>query len=361
MSQEKIQRFLLLDAARGFAAFGVMFFHYSAQTKAARGFWDLVDLFFLLSGFVLAPQLIGSKRKSRKSFILARFIRIYPLLFVVILFEILVQRIPSLKVLFNIQPVSLEGYLGAFALLQIIFLPAYYVNIVLWSLSAEIFVNFLACFIRPAGRKLLLLAGFGMSLTALGIATRPHAFFNHYILPGNFFFPTSAFGRVITGFYLGLHLRVYGIKDVKEARPLFKVTKIIILSFALTFVLPYSSYILLLIQISFYFLVQQLASFDTSNFSTFQTRVCLYLGKISYGVYLWHFPLKGLQIPLRIKLYCIKHFDYTLSGFSFSVLSFILQISLVILATEFSLKLFEKPIQKFIKNIHLIPQKSLQN
>ena len=121
MPREKLQRFLLLDAARGLAAFGVMFYHYHWQNNALRGFWDLVDLFFVLSGFVLAPQLIGSKRKSRKSFMLARFIRLYPMLFVVILFQILVQRIPSLKVLFHTHPVSLAGYLGAFALLQIFF------------------------------------------------------------------------------------------------------------------------------------------------------------------------------------------------------------------------------------------------
>ena len=222
-------------------------------------------------------------------------------------------------------------------------------------------MNFLACFMRPSGRKLLLLAGFGVSLTALGFATRPDALFNGYMLPGHFFIATTAVGRVITGFYLGLYLRVYGITDIKEARPLVKVTKFIILSLALTFLLPYSEYILFLVQISFYFLVQQLASYDTRNFSTFQTRACLYLGKISYGVYLWHLPLKVLQIPLRFKLYCIKHFHYTLTGFSFSVLSYILQISLVILASEFCLKLFEKPILKYIKNIFLKPKKSLQN
>ena len=353
----RAQRFILLDGLRGLAAFGVMAFHFwQGKSPAAAGLWDLVDLFFLLSGFVLAPQLIGSKKKTRKSFMFARFVRLYPMLFAVIIFRILVQRIPILQVLFTFDPKSLKSCLAALALLQVIYLPALYFYIVLWSLSAEIFVNFLACFMKPTGRKLLLIVLLGMSLTALGYVTKSdspfNSPFNGYIIPGRFFIPVQAFGRVLTGFYLGLYLRVHGIGNLKEARTIVKISKII-LPIALTLLLPHSGYFLFLVQISFYFLVQQLASFDTRNLPPILTHVCVYLGKISYGVYLWHLTIGDLQIPLRIEAYCIKHFHYTPTGIGFSALYTILTIFLVILITELCLNLFERPIQKYMTNRYL--------
>jgi peptidoglycan/LPS O-acetylase OafA/YrhL len=46
-------RFTVLDGIRGFAAIGVMLFHYGHFTGLPlfRGAWAAVDLFFALSGF----------------------------------------------------------------------------------------------------------------------------------------------------------------------------------------------------------------------------------------------------------------------------------------------------------------------
>ena len=76
------KRFELLDGTRGLAALVVMIFHLTAlQQVFARG-WLAVDLFFVLSGFVITYS-YGEKIKQGltfKDFFVARFLRLWPLM-----------------------------------------------------------------------------------------------------------------------------------------------------------------------------------------------------------------------------------------------------------------------------------------
>lgn len=77
MQQHK--RYLELDALRGFAAVFVMLFHYTLGMGQWWGF-DLgvtgVDLFFLISGFVIFMSI--NKVSSGKEFVINRVARLYP-------------------------------------------------------------------------------------------------------------------------------------------------------------------------------------------------------------------------------------------------------------------------------------------
>ena len=84
-----------LDGLRGLAILMVLFFHYvsvygapghplwEAVTVSTRLFWSGVDLFFVLSGFLIAGILIDSARSRAyfKTFYLRRVHRIFPLYF----------------------------------------------------------------------------------------------------------------------------------------------------------------------------------------------------------------------------------------------------------------------------------------
>ena len=75
------RRFYTLDALRGVAAIGVVFGHTPWTTIKLPHFYLAVDLFFMLSGFVIAyayeQKLQSGMSPSR--FMLARYVRLYPL------------------------------------------------------------------------------------------------------------------------------------------------------------------------------------------------------------------------------------------------------------------------------------------
>jgi peptidoglycan/LPS O-acetylase OafA/YrhL len=70
-------RFVMLDGLRGLAALVVVVWHTGA-TRFIPGGYLAVDLFFVLSGFVLSHA-HGLRRSDWRSFILARAVRLYPL------------------------------------------------------------------------------------------------------------------------------------------------------------------------------------------------------------------------------------------------------------------------------------------
>lgn len=75
--------FAPLDVVRFFAAFWVMSFHYFYQNETSIHWYRYgalgVQLFFIISGFVIVQSLKG---KSLKEFAIGRFIRLYPLFWI---------------------------------------------------------------------------------------------------------------------------------------------------------------------------------------------------------------------------------------------------------------------------------------
>ena len=92
ISNLNIPRFYALDFSRGLAALGILAFHLSGQTKPLNALYILVDYFFVLSGFVLSPQLPNSFNASEiKSFVRTRFYRLVPTAWIVIVFSYVTQ------------------------------------------------------------------------------------------------------------------------------------------------------------------------------------------------------------------------------------------------------------------------------
>lgn len=150
MSEPNSKRIIQLDGLRGIAVLFVVFFHYfnnayanTAKTslnafetiiqKITYWGWAGVDLFFILSGFLIASILLQNRGSKTyfSTFYIRRFSRIVPVYYLLLLLFVIAQQVFSdtptklfarpfhigwyIGFLQNLQ-MSMEGYFGAYAL-----------------------------------------------------------------------------------------------------------------------------------------------------------------------------------------------------------------------------------------------------
>jgi peptidoglycan/LPS O-acetylase OafA/YrhL len=95
-----------LDGLRGTAILGVMLFHFSNESHFARIFlpfhpgWVGVDLFFVLSGFLITGILLDSRDKPRYffNFYMRRVLRIFPLYYSFLLLMLVIYLVSGTKI-----------------------------------------------------------------------------------------------------------------------------------------------------------------------------------------------------------------------------------------------------------------------
>jgi len=162
-------KFAVLDGMRGIAALFILTRH----TQNFWGFWLFksylaVDLFFILSGFVIAHAYEGKLRRKdidNRQFFFIRIIRLYPVYAVSLVLASGIA-IHSGWTAADLQAVPVWQILMTIAL-AIFFLPSYVPGIPVlfplndpaWSLFFELIVNFLYALVRPwlTDRRLLTL------------------------------------------------------------------------------------------------------------------------------------------------------------------------------------------------------------
>jgi peptidoglycan/LPS O-acetylase OafA/YrhL len=140
-----------LTGIRFLLAIGVVIFHYQllwAYTPDMAGLFNrarlCVDIFFILSGFILTHvYLLGDKAPDYRTFIVARFARIYPAHFIILMGMVtLFLGANSVGVAVDNAHFNLTGFLRTIFLVQSWF-PSHTLtnwNGPSWSLSAEWFV-----------------------------------------------------------------------------------------------------------------------------------------------------------------------------------------------------------------------------
>ena len=340
-------RFVILDLSRGIAAIGVMSYHFFfLKINLLSGFNIFVDFFFVLSGFVLAPALL-STNFNKKYFIKQRMLRFWPTLIPVFLFTILKdfskQHVELIREQSNTD--SLKSpliYVGSFLLLQIFSVILISVNVPLWSLSAEFFVNILASILANIKNFAKIGIFVGLSLIFMGFYLN-----NRFNLGWENLHYTFALGRSCIGFFLGILLRKSeSEKEIKFSRRRFIFA---LVGFLATFsIYPFAHTAIFMAAIPSYFVISEASRINTNGLNRKFQSLCTFLGKISFGIYVWHGPLIGSHRPVQALLGIEP---YSVAG---SISSVIIQIGLTVFATMLSITYFDKMFRSLLQNLFKI-------
>lgn len=291
------RKFETLDALRGVAAIAVVLFHlqqpFPSLMLAPHGYLA-VDLFFALSGFVIAHAYDGplSQRNGFRRFVLTRAIRLYPVYllgFGLALWT--AARAPGLS----------GGLLTAGALAWLLFLPSLSPHGLLfpyngpsWSLSFELAVNlaFAALHRRLSKRAIALGAVAGAVCMIVAAARSGDINLGHTLSPLHL---VGGVGRVVFSFGVGVLLQ----RTQARWPPLPAVPPLLLLvTAALLLGAPTAGWLTPAYDLAFAFVASPLlialavrAAPPRKLAPSFR-----WLADVSYPLYVLHWPVRDLAI-----------------------------------------------------------------
>jgi peptidoglycan/LPS O-acetylase OafA/YrhL len=320
------QRFHFLDFLRLVAALMIVAFH--CNVPYSRLNWIAVDFFFVLSGFVLAPQILG----SRKNFIIGRIKRFIPLTTLSIFASLIFNLAYKYSSYQNIRVANkYTSIIFAILLFQVFSSDSLKWNPPLWSLSTEILVNIFTSIFQPKKYSQIgTMIIFGYILLISGIMLIPQTF------------PYLNLGRGLIGFSMGL-----GIRKIYENRKFFVkyvLVLVIILSICCAFLVAreFGKYSLLLLPIIFSLAILASANLNPCSKSRY-VQFSLQAGKFSFPIYVWHVPIQQVSLPITQHL--VKN---NTPSVKFSFAYFITTLILSLVAASISNEMTRMPLTKFL-------------
>lgn len=278
------KRYLELDALRGIAAMIVVVFHYSMAAEIRQDLFRFgttgVDLFFIISGFVIALSI--HHVSSAWEFVINRLSRLYPTYWTVVTFTFFLICLRNFYMGLNVNWIEYFGNMTMFQYyLGILDLDGPYwtmiIEMLFYILILILFVFNLLKYILPIG-----------SLLCLATVVSTHFFWNK---PVEYWFTAIPLFQFFPLFFAGILF--YKI-ITKEPRPILNYCLLIgcLLSQIMLFekvgrsrmYISLSEYAVILI---LYFGIFVL--FVNHWIRWISIRPLLFLGKISYALYLVHY------------------------------------------------------------------------
>ena len=291
-----------LTRIRFFAALWVVLFHWrttwALDVDRYTGFFESgrygVDIFFVLSGFVLAHVYFGKVRAGRFDywkFLVARLARIYPLHIAVFGFVGLMVLVSSILGVEYDKTMFPPGHiLPNLLLIQAWgFTPGATWNIPAWSISAEWFAYLLFPFFALLGLRFANrpYAGLALGLILFFVFDRIYLAFVGSPLPS----ATDNFGilRIVPEFLMGFMLWLIG----QRARPLppwlrNNALALTVAALVLAAHWRMDARIIALLSVPLVYLLAELSKNAAASSERFDPAA--YLGRVSYSIYLLHVP-----------------------------------------------------------------------
>lgn len=349
----KIQFRIDIQILRSIAVLAVIFEHYFKQANIfSEGFLG-VDLFFMISGFVIPLSLhkkdIGNFYKSLSTFIKKRIFRILPSLFVCVIISsfFLILFIPTAGKSVRVGISSIFGISNLYLLFSNsnYFSDISNLNAFLhtWSLGIEeqfylIFSIVYFSFYKKYERniKLIFFITFFLLTTSY--------LFAYYFLNNNFnvFFysPISRSWEFIFGWLI--YLLSYRTKF--KIKPFFSFLGLFLLIASFNYKIS-SNYLINIVSVGLGFSLIVISGennfLNNKNFKIL--KIFSYIGDLSYSLYLWHWPIYVFIILLSGK-----------NGLNTGIISLIITILISITSHNY----LEKPV-KSSPNLHIIKFKKL--
>lgn len=341
-----------LDALRGLSAFGVLLWHYGAHFSASplldwfRPFYTaglyLVDVFFVLSGFLLGH--LYRHRDDWKPFLFKRAIRLFPLHWTTLIVVAILQSFYlGRQGSYFVYPVNdLDHFVLNLGLLQYVGLQqGFSFNGPSWSISVEWIANLVFL-------PVLLLCRFrrGLSaLLALGAGVGLWVLHRHLIGSGILWgWLDAAVLRGIFGFFAGVYLAE--VLPAKSNFPrAYDALGVLAATILLVFMnrpgwqrLPGIDFVAIGLLVP---ALVAACSRGTVLARLSLWRPLVWLGDVSFSVYLWHFPL---QVLFALILAYGVGIDYS------SPWILALFVGLSYLLGHLSWIFLEKPAQRLARN-----------
>jgi peptidoglycan/LPS O-acetylase OafA/YrhL len=287
---------IALTSIRGFAALWVVGLHFDLNMglvgyKLWPGLvhygYAGVDIFFILSGFILTTVYRGLEWRGVGRFLTRRAFRIYPMHWAVIAGMLLIWIDAYLRFGVHNQEQQLR-WLPVFSLmLQPLIYHRLMWNAVSWSVGIEVicYILFPIAIMRLRVAPIWVLAGVIVALAALE---------HHIQIYDLYVWGDGAVARGLVGFGLGMALRLLSEKIADPSRLVASVIELIALGgIVVAASIGQGPYIPL-----FAGLLIVALSWESGIVAwVLNARWCFWLGRISYSVYLTHEEMIGLVWP----------------------------------------------------------------
>ena len=297
-----------IDGLRALAVVPVILFH--AGFEFFSGGFVGVDVFFVVSGYLITTiiiQDIDKKRFSLVYFYERRARRILPVLYVVVFFTLIVSYfilLPEDLVSLGKSAISIplfssnfyfwseRGYFGVANEMK----PLVHT----WSLAVEeqFYIVFpLLLMMLKNYRKLLFVitAGFCLSLSASYYVTLIH-------FDTAFYFPVTRAWELLVGAFCGILLYRTSFKLTKNWANVVSIIGLLFIFYAYILfdsstLFPYLNALIPVFGCALYIISSQNSSVVRKAFSN---RIIVYVGLISFSLYLWHQSLFAIARHLQI-------------------------------------------------------------
>lgn len=351
-----------LDTLRFFAAYTVLIVH-SEEFKDQYGLPNIHDyvgitaslsvgFFFVLSGFLITFLLVQEKKRSNtisiRNFYVKRILRIWPLYYILAIIGLFIApHIHFTDVLLREKQVFYNNY-GIICFLMLTIMPniakSFFtlppLNGHLWSLGIEEQFYIVWPWITKKVKKLmpaLIVIYFGIEflkffpLALAYVHIDKGSFFNFFVIISKFLNGRVSFDYMAIGAIAALLYQRQSklLRFFTSRMNKFLIAAIIAILSLTHAALPYIKYDY------FAFLFAALILFvviQTKETSILENRILKYLGKISYGIYMYH-PV-AISIVIYFMTDNLKGSNSTLTTISFYLICSILTLGIASLSYE---------------------------